>query len=86
MHPSLKYKHATSQSNNCLKPFGVNENDLLLIIKNLDANKAHEWDDISIWMIHSRGKSIAFSLQLLFNTILKREHFQKTGKKKCCTS
>ena len=44
MHPSLKYKHTTRfnfKSSNCLRSFEVNENDLLLIIKNLNAIKAH---------------------------------------------
>ena len=36
------------ETNNRLKSFDINENDLHLIIKNLNANKAHGWDDISI--------------------------------------
>ena len=36
------------KTNNRLKSFKINENGLLLIIKNFNANKAHGWDDISI--------------------------------------
>ena len=54
------------KTNNRLKSFDINENDLHLIIKNLNANKAHGWDDISIRMIQLCGKSIALPLKLLF--------------------
>ena len=63
------------KTNNGLKSFDINENDRHLIIKNLNANKAHSWDDISIRMIQSCGKSIALSLKLLFKTILEEGTF-----------
>ena len=64
MHPSLKYQHTTRfnfKSSNCLKSFEVNENDLLLIIKNLNTIKARGWYDISVWMMQSCGKSCIFT-------------------------
>ena len=82
MHSSSKYKHTTRFIPHYrLKLFEINENDFLLIIKNLNANKAHGWDDISIRMIQACGKSIALPLKLLFKTILEEGHFQKIGKK-----
>ena len=44
-------------------------------MKNLNANKAHGWDDISKWMIQTCGKSIALQLNLLFKTILEEGTF-----------
>lgn len=79
MNPSLKYRHATSfKTNNRLGSFKINENDLFLIIKNLNASKAHFSDHISIWMIQSCEKSIALPLEMLlkqFKTILEEETF-----------
>ena len=36
----------------------IKEDDILLIIKNLNPNKAHGWDNISACMIQLCGKSI----------------------------
>ena len=69
------------KTNNWLKSFDINENDLHLIIKNLNANKAHGWDDISIRMIQLCGKSIALPLKLLFKTILEEGTFPEDCKK-----
>ena len=74
--PVLNFK-----TNNWLKSFDINENDLHLIIKNLNANKAHGWDDISIRMIQLCGKSIALPLKLLFKTILEEGTFPEDCKK-----
>ena len=45
--------------------FEINENDILSIIKNLNASKAHGWDHISIRMIKLYGKTIATPLKLI---------------------
>ena len=45
------------------------------MIKNLNANKAHGWDDTFIRMIQSCGKPIALPLKLLFKTILDKGTF-----------
>ena len=68
------------KTNNRLKSFDINENDLHLIIKNLNANKAHGWDDISIRMIQLCGKSIALPLKLFFKTILEEGTFPEHWK------
>ena len=48
----------------------VNGDDILAIIKNLNPNKSHGWDNISIRMIKLCGKSIAYSLKLIFEASL----------------
>ena len=68
------------KTNNWLKSFGINENDLHVIIKNLNANKAHGWD-ISTGMIQLCGKSIALPLYLIFKTILEEGTFLEDWKK-----
>ena len=69
------------KTNKRLKSFEINENDLLLIIKNLNANKAQGWDDISIRMMQACGKSIALPLKLLFKTILEEGIFPENWEK-----
>ena len=44
----LKFKYRTDKS---LNSFTINENDIFLIIKNLNADKVHGWDNISKRMI-----------------------------------
>ena len=43
-----KFKYTTDKR---LNSFRINETDIFLIIKNLNADKAHGWDNISIRMI-----------------------------------
>ena len=43
------------KTNDRLNSFEVNEKYLLLIIKNLNANNAHGWNDISIQIIQTFG-------------------------------
>ena len=51
------------------------------IFVNLDANKAHGWDDISIRMIKSCGKSIPLPLKLLLKTVFEVGRFSEDWKK-----
>ena len=44
----------------------IKEDDIYLILKNLNPEKAHGWDDISIRMIQLCGKAIVEPLQILF--------------------
>ena len=55
--------------------FHINHNDISSIIKNLDSNKAHGCDNISIKMIQICGESIALTFKLLFETALKEKTF-----------
>ena len=53
-----KFKYRTDKR---LNSFTINENNILLIIKNLNADKAHEWDNISIRLMQLCEKEIIYS-------------------------
>ena len=48
----------------------IKEDDILLIIKNLNPNKAHGWDNVSISMMQLCSKSIVKPLKYLFESSL----------------
>ena len=48
----------------------IKEDDILLIIKNLNPNKAYGWDNVSIRMIQLCGKSIVKPLKYLYESSL----------------
>ena len=56
-----------------INSFLINHDDISLIIKYLDSNKAHGFDNISIKMIQICGESIALPLKLLFERALKEK-------------
>ena len=68
--PKIKYR-----TDKRLNSFTINENDIFLIIKNLNPDKAHGWDNISIRMIQLCGKEIVLPLQLLFKSVLEEGIF-----------
>ena len=74
--PSFSYK-----TNTRLDSFKVTESDILLIIKSLDSTKAHGYDNLSIRMMKMCSESITLPLKIIFQESLKRENFQKYGKK-----
>ena len=47
------------------------EHDILSIIRSLNSNKAHGWDDISIRMVKMCDESIAYPLKIIFENALK---------------
>ena len=61
--------------------FDINENEILSIIKDLNASKAHGWDKISIRMIKLYGKTIAIPLKLIFRSMLEEGVFPDDWKK-----
>ena len=68
--PNFEYK-----TDERLNYFEINENDILSIIKNHNASKAHGWDKISIRMIKLGGKTIAIPLKLIFQSKLEEGVF-----------
>ena len=60
--------------------FCVSHHDTLLIIKNLDSNKAHSCGNILIKMRHICDVFIDFPLKLLFETAWKQEKFPSKWK------
>ena len=59
----------------------IKEDDILLIIKNLNPNKAHGWDNVFIRIIQLCGKSIAKPLKHLFESSLTIGIFPEDWKK-----
>ena len=74
--PPLLYK-----TNTGIRFFRVTNKDILSIIKSLDSTKSHGYDNISIKMIKICSESVAIPLKIIFEESLKREYFQKYGKK-----
>ena len=56
-------------------------NDILKIIQNLNPNKAHGHDKISIWMLKICGDSLCRPLELIFNDCLANGIFPSDWKK-----
>ena len=59
----------------------IKEDDILLIIKNLNPNKTHGWENVSIRMIQLCGKSIVKPLKYLFESSLTGGIFPEDWKK-----
>ena len=74
--PNLEYK-----TDERLNYFEINKNDILSVINNLNASKAHEWDKISIRMIKLCSKTIAIQLKLIFRSMLEEGVFPDDWKK-----
>ena len=64
-----------------LSSLKISDNDIFAIIKNLNPNKSHGWDNISIRMIKLCGKSIAYPLKLIFEASLEGGKFPDYWKK-----
>ena len=50
--------------------FGTKDDDILPIIKTLNLDKAHGWDQLSIRMIKTCGESIIFPMKLIFKSVI----------------
>ena len=74
--PNLEYK-----TDERLNYFEINEDDILSIIKNLNASKAYRWDKISIRMIKLCSKTIAVPLKMIFRSMLEEGVFHDDWKK-----
>ena len=74
--PPFSYKINTR-----INSFKVTESDILSIIKSLDSTKARGHDNLSIRITKMCSESITLSLKIIFQESLKRENFQKFGKK-----
>ena len=59
--PNVSYKNEKT-----LTSFDIKDDDILPIIKNLNVDKAHGSDQLSIRMIKTCGDSITFPLKLTF--------------------
>ena len=59
------YQTSVIKLKKILTSFDIKDDDILLIIKNLNVNKAHGWDQLSVRMIKTYGDSITFPLKLI---------------------
>ena len=53
-----------------LRNLNINENDISTIIRNLDPNKSHGWDNLSVAMIKLCGDSLIYPLKCVFEGAL----------------
>ena len=74
--PPLLYK-----TNTRINTFFLTNKDMLSIIKSLDSSKSHGCDNISIKMIKICSESVTITLKIIFEESLKKDYFQKYGKK-----
>ena len=74
--PPFLYK-----TNTRINSFRVTNKDMLSIIKLLDSSKSNGCDDISIKVIKICSESVTIPLKILFEESLKKNYFQKYGKK-----
>ena len=61
--------------------FDIKDDDILVIIKNLNVNKAHGWDQLSIRMIKACGNSISLPFKLIFKSMINESVFPEDWKK-----
>ena len=64
-----------------LSSLKISDDDIFAITKNLNPNKSHGWDNISIRMIKLCGKSIVYPLKLIFEASLQGGEFPDYWKK-----
>ena len=74
--PEISYK-----TNKRISSINFSSSDLSKIIKELNPNKAHGHDNISIRMIQICGESIIFPLKLIFETAIRSSCFPQSWKK-----
>ena len=74
--PNFKYK-----TDKLLTSLEINEDDILLILKNLIVDKAHGWDDLSIRIIKICSTSLTLPLELIFNSMPQKSVFPEDWKK-----
>ena len=62
--------------------FPVTKKDILLIIKSLDSTKIYKYSNVSLKKIKICSESVDIPLKINFKESLKKEYFEKYGKKK----
>ena len=64
-----------------LTEFATSEEKILNIIRSLNPNKEHGWDDISVRMIRMCDDSLVFPLKLIFEACLRQGVFPEIWKR-----
>ena len=68
------------KTDNSLYSVSFSAEDILQIINNLDSNKAHGNDEISIRMLKICGSSVCRPLQFIYKSCLGKANFHRGGK------
>ena len=66
---------SSKRTNNLLSTISFTKDDIANIIKNLNSNKAHDFDMISILMLKICGESISKPLKLIFKSCIESGKF-----------
>ena len=77
---SSKLPNNSYKTKKILTSFDIKD-DILPIIKNLNVDKAHGWDQLSIRMIKTCGDAITFPLKLIFKSMINEGVFPDDWKK-----
>ena len=63
-----------------ISDFPISDEKILSIIRSLNPNKAHGWDEISVRMIKSSDAALVIPLRIIFKNCLRRGLFPKIWK------
>ena len=78
---SNKLPNFSCKNEKILSSFDIKDDDILLIIKYLNVDKAHGWDQLSVRMIKTCGDAITFPLKLIFKSMINKGVFPDDLKK-----
>ena len=67
-----------------LRNLSINENDISTIISNLDPNKSHGWDNLSVRKIKICDDSLIYPLKCIFEGALQEGKYTDCWKKSKC--
>ena len=81
MNDSALPRSFITRCNNLLETIEIDADKLLKIIRSLDCNKAHGWDDMSVFMVKICDSSIVRPLCLVYETCLHTGIFPDNWKK-----
>ena len=72
--------HDTERGSTLISDFAISEEKILNIIRTLNPNKAHGWDEISVRMIKLSDAALITPLKIIFTNCLRRGLFPETWK------
>ena len=81
MNDSSLPRSYITRCNNLLETTEIDADKILKIIRSLDCNKAHGWDDMSVSMVKICDSSIVRPLCLIYETCLHTSVFSDNWKK-----
>ena len=71
MYAVIKHKYFANfyhQNEQTTLPLKTNEDSILSIIKSMNSDKSHGWDELSTKMIKMCDKTLVYYLKLIFKT------------------